>query len=62
VLLLSLQLLFKIFFVLINKAHEALHGGFERKTLRRINGAVQIDGVWRRRYNKELYNLFNDVD
>jgi hypothetical protein len=52
----------KIFFVLINKAHEALLGGFEGKNLRRIYGAEQIDGVWRRRYNKELYSLFNDVD
>jgi hypothetical protein len=33
-----------------------------RNILRKIYGAVQIDGVWRRCYNKELYNLFNDVD
>jgi hypothetical protein len=39
-----------------------LLGGSERKILRRIHGAVQIDGVWRRRYNKELYILFNDID
>jgi hypothetical protein len=31
------------------------------EVLRRIYGAVQIDGVWRRRYNKELHSLFNDV-
>jgi hypothetical protein len=30
--------------------------------LRRIYGAVQIDGVWQRCYNKELFSLFNDVD
>jgi hypothetical protein len=45
----------------LSKAHEALLGGFESLVLRRIYVAVQIDGVWRRRYNKELYTLFNDV-
>jgi hypothetical protein len=39
-----------------------LEQGFEGKILRRICGAVQIDGVGLRRHNKELYNLFNDVD
>jgi hypothetical protein len=29
----------------LSKAHEALLGGFERKILRRIYGALQIDGV-----------------
>jgi hypothetical protein len=43
-------------------AHEALLGGFERKILRRIYGAVQVDGVWRSRYKNELYSLFNHVD
>jgi hypothetical protein len=46
----------------LSKAHEALLGGSERRILRRICGAVQIDGVWRRRYNKKVYSLFNDVD
>jgi hypothetical protein len=46
----------------LSKAHEARLEGFERNILRRIYGAVQIDGVWRRRYSKELYSLFNDVD
>jgi hypothetical protein len=45
---------------LLSKAHEALLGGFERMMLIRIYGEIQIDGVWRRRYNKELYNLFDD--
>jgi hypothetical protein len=44
------------------KAHEALLGGFDRKILRIIHGTVQIDSVWRRRHDKELYSLFNDVD
>jgi hypothetical protein len=43
----------------VSKAYEALLGGFERKILRRIYGAVKIDGVWRSRYRKELYSLFN---
>jgi hypothetical protein len=46
----------------LSKDHETLLGGSERKILRRIYGAVQIDGVWQRCYNKELYSLFNDVD
>jgi hypothetical protein len=45
----------------LSKAHEVLLGGSERRILRRIYGAMQIDGVWRRRYDKELYSLFNDV-
>jgi hypothetical protein len=32
------------------------------RLIRRIYGAVQIDGVWRRRYNKEIHSLFNDYD
>jgi hypothetical protein len=46
----------------LSKALEALPGGFERKTLGRIYGAVQIGGVWQRLYHQELYSLFNDVD
>jgi hypothetical protein len=46
----------------LGKALEALLGGCERNILRRIYGAVQTDGVWRRRYSKELYSLFNVVD
>jgi hypothetical protein len=46
----------------LSKAHETLIGGSERRILRRIYGAVQTHGVWRRRYNKKLYNLFNDDD
>jgi hypothetical protein len=40
----------------------ALLGGSARKIIRRIYAAVQIDGIWRRCYNKELCSLFNDVD
>jgi hypothetical protein len=30
----------------LSKAHESLLGGFERKILRRVYGAIEIDGVW----------------
>lgn len=33
---------------------------FERRILRRIYGPVQDNGVWRIRYNNELYNLYKD--
>jgi hypothetical protein len=46
----------------LSKAHGAFLGGFEGMILRRIYGAVQIDGVWRRHYNQELYSLFKDVE
>jgi hypothetical protein len=46
----------------LSKTHEALLGGFERKILRRICGALQVDGVWQRCYNQELCSLFNDVN
>lgn len=35
---------------------------FERKVLRKIFGAVNEKGVWRQRYNFELYKLFKDSD
>jgi hypothetical protein len=38
----------------LSKAHEALLGGYKR-ILRKIYGAVQIDGVWRRRYLLNVY-------
>jgi hypothetical protein len=41
--------------------HDTLLGGFGRKILRRVYGAVQVDGVRRRSHNKELYSLFNDT-
>jgi hypothetical protein len=42
----------------LSETHEALLAGSERG----ICGAVQIDVVWRKRYNQELYTSFNDVD
>jgi hypothetical protein len=35
---------------------------FERKILRKIYGPVEENGIWRKRYNHELYNLYNDVE
>jgi hypothetical protein len=35
-------------------------GLFERRVLRCIFGAKQENGTWRKRYNDELYELFND--
>jgi hypothetical protein len=37
-------------------------GIFERKILKRIFGVVKEVGQWRMRYNKELYELYKDVD
>jgi hypothetical protein len=41
---------------------ERLLSVFERRILRCIFGAVQENGVWRKRYNHELYELFNEPD
>jgi hypothetical protein len=35
---------------------------YERKILRRIYGPVQDNGQWRIRYNKELYELYGELD
>jgi hypothetical protein len=35
---------------------------FERRILRYIFGPVEENGTWRRRYNYELYKLFNEPD
>jgi hypothetical protein len=36
--------------------------GEEYKFLRHIFGPVEENGIWRRRYNLELYKLFNEPD
>ena len=46
----------------LTRESENALGVFERKILRQIFGAVNIDGEWRRRYNSELYQLYRDVD
>jgi len=35
---------------------------FERKVLRRIFGGIKVNENWRKRYNKELMQLFGDLD
>lgn len=35
---------------------------FERKVLRCIIGPTREDGIWRRRYNNELYEVFDDPE
>lgn len=40
---------------------EAL-GSFEGRILRCIFGAVQEDGKWRKRYNGEMYKLYDEID
>jgi hypothetical protein len=35
---------------------------FERKVLRRKFGGIKVNENWRKRYNKELMQLFGDLD
>jgi hypothetical protein len=44
----------------VSKANEWRLGLFERKVLRCIFGAKQENEIWRKRYNYELYEIFND--
>jgi hypothetical protein len=37
-------------------------GYFERKILRSKFGATQESGIWRRRYNFEMYKLYTEPD
>ena len=46
----------------LSRESENALGVFERKILRQIFGAVNIGGEWRRRYNRELYQLYRDVE
>jgi hypothetical protein len=46
----------------LSKTDERLLSVFERRILRYIFGTVQENGVWRKRYNHELYDLFNERD
>jgi hypothetical protein len=46
----------------LTKADERALGLFERKILGSIFGAVQDKGQWRRRYNFELYKLYDEPD
>lgn len=44
----------------LTKTDESSLMSFERKILRRIFGPVNDGGVWRRRYNLELYQLYKE--
>ena len=44
----------------LSKTNERRLSLFERKVLRCIFGAKQKNGTWRKRYNYELYGIFNE--
>jgi hypothetical protein len=44
----------------VSKTNERRLSLFERKVLRCIFGAKQEKGAWRKRYNYELYEMFNE--
>jgi hypothetical protein len=44
----------------LSKTNEWRLGLLERSVLRCIFGAEQENGTWRKRYNHELYEMFND--
>jgi hypothetical protein len=46
----------------MRRSDETMLGCSERKILRSIFGATQETGMWRRRYNFELYRLHKDPD
>jgi hypothetical protein len=46
----------------LSKTDERLLSVFERRILRCIFGAVQENGVWRKRYSHEPCELFNEPD
>lgn len=46
----------------MSKKDESQLGVFERKIFRWILGPVREDGLWRRRYNFELYQQMEDAD
>jgi hypothetical protein len=47
---------------LLSRLDERLLSIFEKRILRHIFGPVEENGTWRRRYNHELYKLFNESD
>jgi hypothetical protein len=44
----------------VSKVNERRLSLFERKVLRCILGAKQENEIWRKRYNYELYEVFNN--
>ncbi|PNF32229.1 hypothetical protein B7P43_G17837 [Cryptotermes secundus] len=47
---------------MLNKKEESVINSFKRKILRRIYGPIKENGVWRIRYNKELYKLYKEPE
>jgi hypothetical protein len=45
---------------ILSKTDERLLSVFESRILRCVFGAVQKNGVWGKRYNHELYELFDE--
>ncbi|KAG8237557.1 hypothetical protein J437_LFUL017182 [Ladona fulva] len=45
----------------MSKNDEKITGAFERKILRKFYGPINEHGLWRRRYNFELYKLFSNI-
>jgi hypothetical protein len=46
----------------LSKKDENLLQIFERRILRSIYGPINEGGIWRIRYNNELYKLYNESD
>ncbi|PNF17395.1 hypothetical protein B7P43_G03007, partial [Cryptotermes secundus] len=46
----------------LSRSDERLLSILERRILRYIFGPVEENGIWRKRYNHELYKLFNEPD
>jgi hypothetical protein len=46
----------------VTKAYEGKLSTFERRILRRICSPACENGVWRIKYNDELYGLYKDLD
>jgi hypothetical protein len=47
---------------ILNKDIAKRFVGFERKVSRRMFGGIKVHENWRRRYNKELLQLFGYLD
>ena len=46
----------------LTKDDERRFGVFKRRILRRIAGPIFENGIWRRRFNREIYEMLNDCD
>jgi hypothetical protein len=46
----------------LSRSDERLLSIFDRRILRYVFGPEEENGIWRKRYNHELYKLFNEPD